>query len=101
MFRLTPQAAAQIRHTMPADSQALRLVAQRATDGSIQYLMGFDEIRADDTHLSSAGIDIVFAPQYKELLNGAEMDFVEITPGQFAFIFKNPNDSTYVPPQET
>jgi iron-sulfur cluster assembly protein len=100
MFCISAQAAAQIRTNMPPDTQALRLAAQRTEDGSIQYLMGFDTIHADDTYIHSEGIDIVFAPEYKALLQGTMMDFVEIEEGHFAFIFKNPNDPHYIAPQE-
>ena len=32
------------------------------------------------------------------MLRGATLDFVELEPGDFQFIFLNPNDPNYVPP---
>ena len=33
-------------------------------------------------------------------MEGATLDYVEIEPGDFNFIFMNPNDPSYVPPTE-
>ncbi|BAP58105.1 protein involved in sulfur oxidation DsrR [Thioploca ingrica] len=104
MFKVTQRAATQILTSAQQNNLtglALRLAPQRNPDGSIEYnKMGFDQINAGDVHLICEGIDIVFEPIYKELLNGAIMDFVEIEPGQFSFIFLNPNDPNYLPPTE-
>ncbi len=104
MFKVTERAAAQI---LKAASQgemkglALRLAPQRNADGSIEYnKMGFDEIKDGDVHIHYEGGDVVFDPSYRDLLDGAEMDFVEIEPGNPSFIFLNPNEPHYVPPKE-
>jgi iron-sulfur cluster assembly protein len=102
VFKITPTAAEQIRQSIQAsqaEGMALRLVARRKADASIEYLMGFDEIHDEDLHLTTENVDIVIGPEYKALLNGAEMDYVELEPGKFSFIFKNPNDPSYVPPK--
>jgi len=102
MFELTDRAAAQIFLAAQQSNMAglaLRLAAKRNADGSIGYLMGFDEINEDDVHINSKGVDIVFASVYKELLEGTMMDFADIEPDDFRFIFLNPNDLHYVPPQ--
>lgn len=103
MFTLTQAAAKQVRRAAQSadmDELALRIAASRQPDGSIGYRMGFDEIAADDVMLSSRGVDIVFKATHKELLNGTTLDFVELEPGEFQFIFMNPNDPNYVPPSE-
>ncbi|MGC1952410.1 MAG: iron-sulfur cluster assembly accessory protein [Gammaproteobacteria bacterium] len=103
MFTLTPQAAIQVRRSIQQGDHgglALRIAASRMPDGGIDYRMGFDEIGEQDTHVTSEGIDIVIAKPDLMLLNGAVMDFVEIEPGQFQFIFMNPNDSHYTPPDQ-
>lgn len=103
MFTLTPQAAKEVRRSIEQGDHsglALRIAASRMPDGSIDYRMGFDEIGEYDTHLTCEGIDIVIAKQDLPLLNGAAMDFVEIEPGQFRFIFLNPNDRHYTAPAE-
>jgi iron-sulfur cluster assembly protein len=103
MFQLTERAATQIikaAQDNDATGLALRLAAKWQPDGSIEYIMGFDDLKIEDLHITSHGVDIVFAPAYKELLQGAVMDFVELEDGDFRFIFLNPNDPHYVPPQE-
>jgi iron-sulfur cluster assembly protein len=104
MFTITQRAATQVLKAAQQSNLtglALRLAPRRNPDGSIEYnKMGFDQINADDVHLTCEGVDIIFEPIYKELLNGAIMDFVEIEPGNFTFIFLNPNDPTYIPPNE-
>jgi iron-sulfur cluster assembly protein len=104
MITITKRAAEQILLAAKQGNMqglALRLAPFRKEDGSIEYnKMGFDEIKEGDVLISSEGVDIVFDPVYKELLNGATLDFVEIEPGQLNFIFLNPNDPHYVPPKE-
>ncbi len=40
------------------------------------------------------------APEQVPLLDQATMDYVEIEPGQFHFIFLNPKDPSYQAPTE-
>ena len=77
----------------------LRLAAQQRPDGTFDYRMGFDEATDDDICFSSEGIAVCIAPEYVPLLDVAVMDFVEIEPGEQRFIFLNPRDPSYVPPQ--
>ena len=103
MFEVTKAAARQIRSSARdgnAEELALRIAASRKSDGAIEYRMGFDEVGVEDVLFSSRGIDVVFAGSHKELLNGTVLDYVEIEPGQFRFIFMNPNDPHYQPPAE-
>ncbi len=90
MFRLTPQAAAQIRSAArAADSadMALRIAARRGADGEVEYAMGFDDERQNDTMISVEGIRIVISHHSTALLSGIELDYVELEPGAFNFIF--------------
>lgn len=96
MIKVTPQAAAQIRQAATqndAESLFLRIAARRGVDGSIQYGMGFDEQSEQDLSVNSEGVTVIIAPGHEELLNGAVLDFVELNPGDFRFIFINPNDN--------
>jgi len=43
---------------------------------------------------------VVYSPDDAPLLQGATLDYVELESGQSDFIFLNPNDPHYVPPQE-
>jgi iron-sulfur cluster assembly protein len=101
LIDVTPDAARQIR-TAAKDSGserlALRIAARRDADGSIDYAMGFDNARKGDVTLTSNGVALVVAEEERELLAGMTVDFVEFEPGDFRFIFVNPNDSASVPP---
>ena len=103
MFKVTKAAASQIRdsaHNGDTEELALRVAATRKSDGAIEYQMGFDDVGVEDVLLNSRGVDVVFATAQKELLNGTVLDYVEIEPGQFRFIFMNPNDPHYQAPAE-
>jgi iron-sulfur cluster assembly protein len=62
--------------------------------------MGFDEIARDDVLVNAGGVDVVLRNGDKELLNGMTLDYVELEPGDFQFIFLNPNDPSFQPPSE-
>ncbi len=73
----------------------LRIAISLEDDGSFNYGMGFDSRRDDDVQIVSEGVEIVFATRFKEALMGAELDFVELNPGENHFIFRNPNDPAH------
>lgn len=103
MFKLTPTAVAQVEEAARQGGTkglALRLAAQSKSDGGIDYRMGFDEGTEDDIRLDCDGVPVVMAPEYVPLLDQATLDYVELEPGQFHFIFLNPKDSGYSPPTE-
>ena len=104
MITITPAAAEQIRASADQDGMqglAMRIAAKRNPDGSIHYGMGFDDNEHEgDVHVTSEGIDVVIAETSKILLDGMTVDYVEIEPGSFQFIFLNPNDVHYVPPEQ-
>jgi iron-sulfur cluster assembly protein len=100
MLHLTPTAAAQILSAATAqqdDKQGepclpMLRVAAKIEEGEIIYGMGFDEERENDAVIEVAGVTLLIAPRSQELLNGATLDFVELQPGEFQFIFLNPNE---------
>lgn len=97
MFNLTPSAAEQILRAAAAQQadtgETLHLrVAAKIEDGEIVYGMGFDEERDQDAVIESGGVTLLIAPRSQELLAGAILDFVELQPGEFQFVFVNPND---------
>ncbi len=103
MFKVTPQAALQVKAAAEQGGtagMALRLAAQQRPDGSIDYRMGFDEGTEDDIRFHSEGVQIVMAPEYVPLLDSATLDFVELEPGEPQFIFLNPQDPSFVAPTE-
>ncbi len=102
MITITPAAAERIRYSAAegkADGLPMRIAAKRNEDGSIHYGMGFDDNELEgDVHIKSAGVDIVVAESSQSLLEGTTLDFVELEPDNWQFIFMNPNDKNYSPP---
>jgi len=102
MITLSPEAAKQIKLSAEQGNMKdtpLRIAVSKKDDGSFHYGMGFDDERRDDDQKAvSEGITIVVSALSYELLKGTTMDFVELEPGQFTFIFLNPNDPSYTPP---
>ena len=102
MFKVTAAAAEQVRTAAQqsgTDGMALRLAASKKADGTIDYKMGFDEVSEDDIRFKTEGIEIVMAPEFVPLLDTATLDFVELEAGEFQFIFLNPQDAAFVPPE--
>jgi iron-sulfur cluster assembly protein len=102
MITITPAAAEKIRESAKQggmESLPMRIAASRNPDGSIHYGMGFDDNQMEgDLYLTSEDVDIVISESSQILLEGTTLDFVELEPGTFQFIFMNPNDSNYTPP---
>lgn len=102
MIIITPAAADQIRNSARAgqlEGLAMRIAARRDADGSIHYGMGFDDAEHEgDLRLNTAGVDVVIGESSRILVDGMTLDYVEIEPGSWQFIFLNPNDVNYVPP---
>ena len=104
MITLTEKAIEQVK-AAAAESQAagmaLRLAARKNPDGTMEYGMGFDEPSDDDLMFRFGDVEVIFGGEYGPLLNGATLDYVELEPGQWHFIFLNPNDANYQPPGES
>ena len=100
---VTAAAAAQIKKSAleaQVEKLPLRIAATKQADGSIHYGMGFDDVgnqEGKDTSYHSNGVDIVVANTSHDLLNGTVIDYVELEPKQFHFVFMNPNDPNYQP----
>ena len=90
MFTLTSAAARQIQQASVSSGSAelaLRVAARRDAGGELHCGMGFDEANDEDTQLDLYGVAVVIAQEHQELLNDTVLDFVELQPGQFNFIF--------------
>ena len=94
---ITPKAAAQVVRAVAEGVEGrpvLRVAAKRDRDGSIDYAMGFDEPREEDTVSLQHGVRLLIAPTSIELLNDTVLDFVYMeNEVDRQFIFRNPNDS--------
>jgi iron-sulfur cluster assembly protein len=95
MFKVTAAAAEQILRAAEVqdDEGTLRVAAKIDDDGQVVYGMGFDEERENDQVIESEGVTVLISPRSQELLADATLDFVELHPGEFQFIFINPRDS--------
>jgi iron-sulfur cluster assembly protein len=94
MFRVTTIAAEQIKNAAEVQDEdsALRVAAKIDDDGELVYGMGFDEERENDLVIQSEGITLLIAPRSQELLDQTTLDFVELRPGEFQFVFLNPKE---------
>lgn len=90
MFTLSSAAAQQIQKAIEdsgAQDMALRVAARREKDGSLDFGMGFDDVGDNDTRLLIEDVPVVIAAHHADLLDDTMLDFVEIQPGQFNFVF--------------
>lgn len=105
MITITPAAAEQIRASAAQgnmEGMPMRIAATRNPDASIHYGMGFDDNQLEgDTLVNSEGIEVLISESSKMLLDGMTLDYVELEPGSFQFIFQNPNDANYAPPSKS
>jgi iron-sulfur cluster assembly protein len=101
MITVTPQAAEQIAKSAQQAGTGgicLRLAAHLGDKGVIEYGMGFDDQTDGDTQVATGEITLLISSGSIELLTGATLDYVEINPGEWRFIFINPNDPSHKPP---
>ena len=100
MLNLTPEAAARIRQSAAesgAADTALRVAARRCDDGSMQYGLGFDEQREGDMPLELDGVRLLIGAPSQSLLRGTLLDFVELEPGRYEFVFIADSDAAAPP----
>lgn len=94
MFALTPAAAEQITRAAAEQPQAgtqpmLRVAAKiDESDGELVYGMGFDDEREDDLIVDGGGVAILISPHSQPLLENTTLDFAEVAPGEYQFIFR-------------
>jgi len=99
MFKFTDSAAEHIKLSaaQASDKPVLRVAAKTNSDGSIEYGMGFDELKEGDVSLQNNGATVVIDSMSIEILDETTLDYVEIEAGQYNFIFMNPLDPNYTP----
>jgi iron-sulfur cluster assembly protein len=102
MITITAAAAKQILESAQQsgiEKPSLRIAAKRMPNGGMDYGMGFDDHEKDsDLVFKTQGVTLVVEPASVDLLKNAVLDFVEMEPGDRRFIFMNPNDPDYRPP---
>jgi len=104
MITVTPTAAIQIRIAAKKgemEDMPLRLAVSKTATGEFQYAMGFDdeEHEGDQTSVSEE-VSVVVNVTSFALLEGTTIDYLELDPGKFHFVFLNPQDPNYLEPSE-
>jgi len=96
MINVTPAAVKQIHlaaSDSAADGMSLRVAAHiDEISGQMQYGIGFDEPRDDDDLIDTLGITLLISPLSRDALSELTIDYVEIEPGDFRFVFIAPRE---------
>ena len=104
MITLTAAALKQMEHSAELGNMQqvpLRIAIAEQGDGSFHYAMGFDEQRLPgDVFINVEDVSLVVSKNSQGLADSMTIDYVELEPGKFDFIFLNPNDPTYVAPRK-
>jgi iron-sulfur cluster assembly protein len=90
MFQLSPAAATELLAVFERgenEGLSLRVAARLDADGELAFGMGFDEQREGDMPLLLDGVEVLIAQPSQPLLAEAMLDFVEVEPGRFGFVF--------------
>jgi iron-sulfur cluster assembly protein len=91
MISVTASAAQQIEIAAAesgAEGMPLRIAAHYdEMADEVQYGIGFDELREDDSQFESSGITVLVSPLSQDAVADLVIDYVELTPGDFRFIF--------------
>ncbi len=100
MFTVTPTAAQEILAAAArsdAVGMALRVAARQVADGSIEYGMGFDDVREDDEPVDFGGLKVLIGSPSAPLLADTVLDYLELTPGEHDFVFLEPSAAPQAP----
>ncbi len=90
MLSLTKEAAEQIRAAAiqaGAERMALRIAARVNDAGMLEFGMGFDDERSNDSAIDSWGVTLLINAQSKPYLDDVTIDFAEVAPGESRFVF--------------
>lgn len=94
VVQITEEAVNQIKKIQDQDPEtagkALRIYVQGSCCSSLQYGMGFDDQREDDTVMQQNGLSILVDSASLDYLNGATVDFAS-GPAGGEFKISNPN----------
>jgi iron-sulfur cluster assembly protein len=100
MISVTASAAQQIQIAAcdsGAEGMPLRIAAHYDADADeLQYGIGFDEPHEDDAQYESSGITVLVSPLSREAVADLIIDYVELSPGDYRFIFYRTDD---LPPE--
>lgn len=104
MINVTPNAALQIQYSAKESGiqdAILRVAIKQQQDGSLHYAIGFDDAISDnDLRFEAQGVQMVIAESSQRYAKDMTIDYVELDNGEKNFIFLNPNDKNYSPPNQ-
>jgi iron-sulfur cluster assembly protein len=90
MFHVTPSATAELLAAAArsnAEGMALRIAARPLADGSVEFGIGFDDERENDEAAEYHGLTVLLGAKSRPYLAGTMLDYVEVEPGRFDFVF--------------
>jgi len=90
MISLTKEAAEQVRlaaEQADAGNMGLRVAARVNDAGMLEFGMGFDDERGNDTIVDSWGVTLLVNAQSAPMLDDVTIDYNEVTPGESRFVF--------------
>ena len=96
MFSITPAAAGELlaaAERSDAAGMALRIAAHALEDGSVEFGMGFDDERENDETVEFNGLTVLLGARSRPYLAGTQLDYVEVEPGRFDFVFLATDDA--------
>ena len=102
MFDVTPAAATELLAAAArsdAQGMALRIAARPLADGSIEFGMGFDDERENDETAEYSGLTVLLGAKSRPYLAGTVLDYAEIEPGRFDFVFMQAGESGSAEPE--
>lgn len=94
MINLTKSAAEQISQAARqsgAENMGLRIAARVNDAGMLEFGMGFDDERTNDSIIESYGVTLLVHPSSAQYLEGVTIDFAEIDSGESRFVFMMPD----------
>jgi len=102
MLKISDAALEQIKKSMSESgaSMSLRVAAAKGEDDAVQYGMGYDDNKTDDDAVVEFdGLEVLIAPESRDMLIGATIDYVALDGDNMHFIFINPNDPNHKKPE--
>lgn len=103
MITITTAAIAQINYSHQQGhcepGMGLRIEAKQAEDRHIHYQMGFDLPQPGDQATEAGGLMLLVSAASQRLVAGMTLDYIEMEPNHYQFVFMNPNDPHFIAPE--
>jgi iron-sulfur cluster assembly protein len=96
MLNLTKNAAEQIAlaaRQSGTENMGLRIAARVNEAGMLEFGMGFDDERTNDTIVESFGVTVLVHTASAQYLQGVTIDYAESAPGESHFVFMMPDQA--------